>query len=74
MKELKWGIIFSIAMLLWLTVERLAGLHHQNIEYHFFLTNIFNRYNIFILISKIFLFMRNIIHFFYYIFSMPLTC
>ncbi|WP_290614253.1 DUF4199 family protein [Idiomarina sp.] len=41
MKELKWGIIFSIAMLLWLTVERLAGLHHQNIEYHFFLTNIF---------------------------------
>ncbi len=41
MKELKWGIIFSIAMLLWLMVERLAGLHHQNIEYHFFLTNIF---------------------------------
>ncbi|OIN01865.1 hypothetical protein BFR57_07355 [Idiomarina sp. MD25a] len=41
MKELKWGIIFSIAMLLWLTVERLTGLHHQNIEYHFFLTNIF---------------------------------
>lgn len=39
--EIRWGIIFSIAMLLWLLFERLVGLHHERIEEHAIYTNLF---------------------------------
>lgn len=39
--EIRWGFIFSVAMLLWLLVERLIGLHSTYIEYHMVWTNLF---------------------------------
>lgn len=39
--EIRWGFIFSVAMLLWLLVERLVGLHSTYIEYHMVWTNLF---------------------------------
>lgn len=37
--EIKWAIIFTLMMLLWMLLERLAGLHDKNIEYHAIVTN-----------------------------------
>lgn len=37
--EIKWAIIFTFMMLLWMVLERLAGLHDKNIEYHYIVTN-----------------------------------
>lgn len=37
--EIKWAIIFTLMMLLWMLLERLAGLHDKNIEYHAVVTN-----------------------------------
>lgn len=37
--EIKWAIIFTLMMLLWMALERLAGLHDKNIEYHYIVTN-----------------------------------
>ncbi|MBB1140802.1 DUF4199 domain-containing protein [Myroides sp. WP-1] len=39
--EIKWGIIFSLVGLLWMLVERIAGLHSTYIDYHMYLTNLF---------------------------------
>lgn len=32
--EIRWGIIFSVAMLLWLFIERMVGLHSTYIAHH----------------------------------------
>lgn len=39
--ELKWALIFSIVVLLWMTLEKLCGLHSTYIDYHIYLTNLF---------------------------------
>lgn len=39
--ELKWAIIFTIVVLLWMLLEKLSGLHSKYIDYHLYLTNIF---------------------------------
>lgn len=39
--EIKWTIIFSIAGLLWMVLEKLCGLHGENIDYQMYLTNLF---------------------------------
>jgi len=38
--EIKWGVIFTIAMLLWLALERLAGLHDKYLWLHPYLSNL----------------------------------
>lgn len=37
--ELKWGLIFCMALLAWCTLERLLGLHDVNIALHMYATN-----------------------------------
>ena len=39
--ELKWGINFFVASLLWMLLERLIGLHSVYISEHYIYTNIF---------------------------------
>ncbi|WP_209329062.1 DUF4199 domain-containing protein [Lunatimonas salinarum] len=39
--ELKWAIIFSVVVLLWMVLEKLSGLHDKYIDYHLYLTNLF---------------------------------
>ncbi|MEA4967437.1 MAG: DUF4199 domain-containing protein [Bacteroidaceae bacterium] len=39
--ELKWALIFSVAVLLWLFLEKISGLHGRYIDYHLYLTNLF---------------------------------
>jgi hypothetical protein len=39
--ELKWALIFSIVVLLWMLLEKLCGLHSTYIDYHIYLTNLF---------------------------------
>lgn len=39
--ELKWGLIFTAAGLLWSLIEKLTGLHDEHIEKHMIYTNIF---------------------------------
>lgn len=39
--ELKWGLIFFLALLVWMMVERMAGLHGPRIEYHAVFTSLF---------------------------------
>lgn len=39
--EIKWAIIFSIAGLLWMVLEKVCGLHDKYIDYHLYLTNLF---------------------------------
>lgn len=39
--ELKWGIIFVLASLLWIFLEKLAGLHDTHIDKHAFYTSFF---------------------------------
>ncbi|WP_404409286.1 DUF4199 domain-containing protein [Pseudidiomarina marina] len=39
--EIRWGFIFSVAMLVWLLLERLVGLHGDYIAQHVVWTNLF---------------------------------
>lgn len=39
--EIKWAIIFTIVVLLWMVLEKISGLHDQYIDYHLYLTNLF---------------------------------
>jgi len=39
--EVKWAILFSIMTLLWMVMEKVAGLHGKYIDYHMYLTNLF---------------------------------
>lgn len=39
--EIKWALIFSLMTLAWIFIERIAGLHNENINLHPYLTNIF---------------------------------
>jgi hypothetical protein len=39
--EIKWGILFAIIQLTWMYGERLAGLHDENIDKHYLVTNFF---------------------------------
>lgn len=39
--EIRWGVIFSLAMLVWVLIERLAGLHSSMIHQHMLWTNVF---------------------------------
>jgi hypothetical protein len=37
--EIKWGLIFTAMMILWMIGERLTGLHGENIDQHAIWTN-----------------------------------
>lgn len=37
--EIKWGILFSVMTLLWLTLEKVSGLHDEHIDKHYLYTN-----------------------------------
>lgn len=39
--EIKWAILFSVMTLLWMLLEKIAGLHGKYIDYHMYLTNLF---------------------------------
>jgi Protein of unknown function (DUF4199) len=39
--ELKWAIVFSVVVLLWMVLEKMCGLHGKYIDYHLYLTNLF---------------------------------
>lgn len=39
--EIKWGVVFIVVMLLWMYLEKLAGLHGENIEKHATFTGFF---------------------------------
>ena len=39
--EIKWAIIFSVVMLIWITLEKLTGLHSEHISKHPTYTNFF---------------------------------
>lgn len=39
--EIRWGFIFSVAMLLWVLIERVVGLHSTLIAQHAIWTNVF---------------------------------
>jgi FtsH-binding integral membrane protein len=37
--EIKWGVIFTIFMLLWMIMEKVLGFHGERIEQHMIITN-----------------------------------
>jgi hypothetical protein len=39
--EIKWSIVFSLVVLLWMALEKLSGLHGKYIDYQLYLTNLF---------------------------------
>lgn len=39
--EIKWGVIFILAMLLWMYLERLVGLHGERIDKHAMVSGFF---------------------------------
>ncbi|MBK7098771.1 MAG: DUF4199 domain-containing protein [Sphingobacteriales bacterium] len=39
--EIKWAVIFSAMVLLWMLLEKWSGLHGKYIDYHLYLTNLF---------------------------------
>jgi len=39
--EVRWGVIFAVAILLWMLLERLTGLHSTHIDQHMIYTNFF---------------------------------
>lgn len=41
MKEIKWGLIFIAAIILWMIIEKATGLHSQHIQYHAVFSNVF---------------------------------
>lgn len=40
--EIKWGVIFTLVMLLWMVFENLMGWHGENIDRHATMTNLFS--------------------------------
>lgn len=38
--EIKWGIIFVIMMIVWMTLEKITGLHGEHIDKHPIFTNL----------------------------------
>ena len=41
MTEIKWGLIFVVAALVWMMFEKAMGWHGKNISSHAMMTNIF---------------------------------
>ena len=39
--EIKWGILFVVIQLVWMFGEKIAGLHDENIDKHYIVTNLF---------------------------------
>lgn len=39
--EIRWGVIFTLAMLIWMFAERQFGLHDQNIDQHALVSSFF---------------------------------
>lgn len=39
--EIKWAVIFMLSLLLWMVLERAAGLHDRNIHLHQYLTMLY---------------------------------
>ncbi|WP_417265879.1 DUF4199 domain-containing protein [Brumimicrobium sp.] len=39
--EIKWAMIFLLASLLWMYIEKLSGLHSTHIDQHLYWTNLF---------------------------------
>lgn len=39
--DLKWGVVFTLALLLWMLMELMLGFHSSNIENHGIITNFF---------------------------------
>ncbi|MFD0779316.1 hypothetical protein ACFQZF_13425 [Flavobacterium myungsuense] len=39
--EIKWGLLFSIATLVWMIIENVVGLHDKYISKHLIYTNLF---------------------------------
>jgi hypothetical protein len=39
--EIKWAVIFTAVVLLWMLLEKLVGLHDKYLDYHYYLTNLF---------------------------------
>lgn len=39
--EIKWGILFFVIALIWMFGEKIAGLHDENIDKHYIVTNLF---------------------------------
>lgn len=39
--EIKWSVVFAVAGLLWMFVEKASGLHDEHIDKHAIYTNIF---------------------------------
>lgn len=39
--EIKWAFIFILMSLVWMVLEKLAGLHGKYIDYHMYLTNLY---------------------------------
>jgi hypothetical protein len=39
--ELKWAIVFSVMMLLWMLLEKIVGLHSAHIDKHEYVSNLF---------------------------------
>jgi hypothetical protein len=40
--EIKWAILFTLIVLLWMLGERLAGLHDKNIQHHHIVSSFFS--------------------------------
>lgn len=41
MREIKWALIFIIAIILWMVLEKATGLHAEHIQYHAVFSNVF---------------------------------
>ncbi len=39
--EIRWGLIFTFVMWIWVLLERIVGLHGKHIEHHMIWTNLF---------------------------------
>ena len=39
--EIKWGVLFALATMAWMFVEKWMGWHGENIDRHYIMTNIF---------------------------------
>ncbi|WP_346858192.1 DUF4199 domain-containing protein [uncultured Draconibacterium sp.] len=39
--EIKWALLFIVVQLVWMIGERVAGLHNENIDKHYIVTNFF---------------------------------
>jgi len=41
MKEIKWGLVFIVAIIIWMVIEKATGLHGEHIQYHAVFSNVF---------------------------------